>query len=136
MKQGKSKHEMGGAMRYLKPILLGTAAGAVVIAFVLMLLSLLLSLQNIPQMLIMPMVLLALAIGSFAGGWVSAKAVHEKGMILGLCCGALLFIVLLLIGQGIEENSVGILAAIKLVVSLMCGAFGGVFGVNYKKRRK
>ncbi|WP_312642237.1 TIGR04086 family membrane protein [Hydrogenoanaerobacterium sp.] len=136
MKQGKSKVEKYGTMKYLKPILTGTLVGAVVITIILMVLSLLLSLQNIPQMLITPMVLLALAVGSLMGGNFAAKLVREKGLAVGLCCGVLLFLMLLLFGQGISDNGFGIMAAAKLAIALAFSAIGGVMGVNTKKRRK
>ncbi|WP_092751778.1 TIGR04086 family membrane protein [Hydrogenoanaerobacterium saccharovorans] len=136
MKQGKSKVEKYGVMKYLKPILSGTLVGAVVITVILMVLSLLLSLQNIPQMLINPMVLLALAIGSLMGGSFAAKMVREKGLVMGLCCGVLLFLMLLLFGQGISDNGFGFMAAIKLAIALLFSAIGGVAGVNSKKSRK
>lgn len=136
MNQNKPKHELGGAMKYIKPVLVGTAVGAAVTALVLTALSLLLSLQDIPQMLITPMVLVALGLGAFTGGWVTAALVHEKGLFLGLCCGVLLFAAIFICGQAVNKSEIGAAAAIKLVAALTAGAFGGVFGVNYKKRRK
>lgn len=136
MKQSKSKSEKFESMKFLKPVFVGTAVGALVTTVVLMLLSLLLSLQNIPQMLITPMVLVALGLGSFAGGHLAAKLTHEKGLIVGLCCGILLFFMLWLFGFRLNENSFGLLAVVKLAVALVFSALGGVTGVNIKKRRK
>lgn len=136
MKQSKSRHEMDGTMKYLKPILVGTAVGAVVITVVLMVLSLLLSLQNIPQMLITPMVLVALGIGSFLGGNFAARLTREKGLLVGLCCGVLLFLALWLFGQAIHGGGFGVIGIVKLAIALGLSALGGVMGVNAKKRRK
>lgn len=110
--------------------------GALVITVVLMALSLLLSLKNIPQMLVMPMVLVALGVGAFAAGHLAARLTHEKGLVMGLCCGALLFLLLWLFGLRINENSLGVIAIIKLAVALVFSALGGVTGVNVKKHRK
>lgn len=123
-------------MKYIKPVLAGTAAGAFACAFVLTLLSLLLSLQNIPQIIITPMSLAALAVGAFTGGFVAARAAHEKGLALGLACGALLFAAVCMLGQGIKGNEMGVMALVKLGIALVCGALGGVLSVNHKKRRK
>lgn len=136
MKQGKSKSEKYGSMKYLKPVLTGTVVGALVITVVLMVLSLLLSLKNIPQMLVMPMVLVALGAGAFVGGHLTARLTHEKGLVMGLCCGALLFFLLWLFGLRINENNIGVIALIKLTVALVFSALGGVMGVNVKKHRK
>lgn len=136
MKQGKSKREMDGAMKYVKPMLIGMVIGTVVITAVLMVLSLVLSLKDVPQMLITPMVLAALGAGSFAGGLTVARLMREKGLLMGLLCGLLLFLLLWLFGLHVNEGAFGLLAAVKLGVALVFSALGGVIGVNAKKRRK
>ena len=123
-------------MKYVKPVLVGTAIGAVVITAVLMVLSLVLSLKDIPQMLITPMVLAALAAGAFVGGLSTARLVRERGLLMGLCCGVLLFLLLWLFGLRVNEGAFGLMAGVKLVVALLFAAVGGVMGVNAKKRRK
>ncbi len=136
MRQTKTKHEMDGIMRYLKPVLIGTCVGAVGITAVLMLLSMFLSLQDVPQMVIAPMVIAALGIGSLSGGVVCGRLLREKGLWMGACVGLILFVILFVCGWQIGDQTVGVFGAVKLGVALLFSAAGGVLGANRKKRRK
>ena len=82
------------------------------------------------------MVLVALGVGAFLGGNFAAKLTREKGLLVGLCCGALLFLALWLFGQAIHGGGFGAIGIVKLAVALGLSALGGVMGVNAKKRRK
>lgn len=136
VKANQSRHETEGAMKYLKPILLGVALGAVVITLLLMILSLLMSLQDIPQSFITPMVLFSLGVGAFAGGLFAARLTKEKGLLLGAGCGLLLFAAIWVCGLGLNPSVFGALTSIKLLIAVVLASLGGVVGINGKKRRK
>ena len=53
----------------------------------------------------------ALAVGAYAGGYISGKRRRRNGLLMGVLCGVFIF----------------------LVITLVCAAAGGVVGVNSKR---
>lgn len=136
MRTGQSRKDGSGAVKFVKPVLTGTAAGGFCAALALTLFSLLLSLRDISQMAVEPMALAAIALGALAGGFVSAKLSGERGLFAGFFSGLLLFVLLMLSSLLIfgGELSGGTLP--RLLCSLLPGALGGALGVRTRGRRK
>ena len=84
--------------------------------------------------LVEPLAVFAVALGAFCGGFCSAKIVREKGLLLGICCGAVPFCVLAFFGVGGE--GFGTAGLIRLAVIPLCGGVGGILGVDTRSRRK
>lgn len=80
------------------------------------------------------MAVIAAAIGAFVGGLVCARIAKEKGLLLGLLCGAALYLLILLAGTIWFRDSHSTYIFIKLAILVGCGGVGGVVGVNLKKR--
>ena len=78
MAVARRKAETSGIIHLWKPLAFGAIAGVVATAGILMLFSLLLSSNSLPQEVLTPMAIAALCIGSFLGGGVSAKLAGEK----------------------------------------------------------
>ncbi len=70
-------------------------------------------------------------------GLMSAKGVGRGGLLNGIIAGVLYTVILYAIG-GIITGSLGFNSATvtALLIGLICGGIGGVFGVNMKKRRR
>lgn len=136
MAVARRKAETSGIVNLLKPLAFGTVAGVVVTAAILMLFSLLLSSNSLPQGILTPMAIAALCMGSFAGGGVSAKLTGERGLLMGAGTGLLLFLVLLIAGSAVQLVGLDALLFLRLTLMVISASLGGVIGVNLKKRRR
>lgn len=90
---------------------------------------------NAPAVLVSVLATIALGIGGYFGGYLCARKRHKNGMMLGVICGIIIFMVILLIGAVFAKAALGLGSAGKLMLTMICGAVGGVVGVNTKKHR-
>ncbi|MDL2247855.1 TIGR04086 family membrane protein, partial [Bacteroides sp. OttesenSCG-928-J23] len=120
----------------VKPVLLSVALGVLVCTALLLLLSLVLSTQNVPQSMVSPMAIFAVSAGGFAAGFGCAKMLRNKGLACGAVCGAVLSVVVLLASFSLPENTFGALALLKIAFIMLSAMLGGVMGVNTKSRRR
>lgn len=74
--------------------------------------------------------LIPLFAGAFSGAFFCGKHRRRKGLIEGIICGTLLYIVLLVFGIIFIGNFTG---SKKLLLLVISGAIGGVIGVNSKR---
>ena len=98
MRTGQSRRDGTGAVKFLRPVLIGTALGVLGASFILVLFSLLLSLRDVPQMAIGVMAAAAIGAGALLGGYSSAKLSGERGLLVGFFSGLLFFLLLMLAG--------------------------------------
>ena len=70
----------------------GWAAGALVLAAMLLLSAWLVSAMGLPLGALQILMLLSAAVGSLAAGWVTARRYGQKGLLCGAAAGGLLFI--------------------------------------------
>ncbi len=73
--------------------------------------------------------LLSLAWGCYISGYILGKNKRHQGIKQGLLCGFAMLIFSVALGVVISQNIFGGLGA-KIVVCLVTGVLGGVFGVN------
>lgn len=122
--------------RMIRPVAVSVLIGAVFCALVLLLLSVLLTVRNIPQAAIDPMAIFAMSAGGFLAGFCCARIVRENGLALGAVCGLALTAVMLLASLAIPDNGFGIPALLKIAFIMLSSMLGGVLGVNAKRRRR
>jgi putative membrane protein (TIGR04086 family) len=132
--------EKTGAHAMLRPVAVSVVIGAMVCAALLALMSLVLSVQSVPQVLLDPMAVFAMSVGAFASGFCCARIVRKNGLMCGLLAGAAFSVVLLVCGFAVPGNSWGLGALLKVAIALFSSMLGGVLGVNtnpgFLKRRK
>lgn len=128
--------ENTGISRSLRPVALSVLIGALFCALLLLLMSVLLSTQNIPQFAIHPMASFAISAGGFVAGFCCAKIMREKGLAYGAFCGAVLTVIVLLAALALKDNGFGIPALLKTAFIMLSSMLGGVLGVNTRRRRK
>ena len=114
------------ARRPLLTILKAVTLGLLVTMVLLLLFSFLFCRQDLPLTLLNPLAAFSLLIGAFAAGYWASRSIGQRGMLTGASCGAALFFVLLIQ----TKAQVDLTALIKLAISLLSGAIGGVTGVN------
>lgn len=77
----------------------------------------------------------ALCIGAYAGGFISAKKRRKNGLFMGVLCGLFMFFAVLIISTFFVQTITGFSPSVKLVLTLLFGAVGGIVGVNSKSNR-
>ena len=115
------------------PVLLIILAGAVgyAVIFVIIALFSAVSSKVSPDNDVMSVfTALALFIGAYTGGYISAKNRHKNGLLMGVCCGLFMFIVILAVGAAISSRSNGYGAPVKFLITITAGGIGGLVGVN------
>ncbi|MDD2363056.1 MAG: TIGR04086 family membrane protein [Oscillospiraceae bacterium] len=122
-------------LRRLRPVFIGTAFGILCCLVVLLLFALLMAACDIPQAAVTPMAVIAAAVGAFFGGFICAKAAGSRGLIYGAACGGLMYLLILIAGFSLLSDVRGWYALIKLLVVVTSAAIGGVYGVNFRRRK-
>lgn len=81
-------------------------------------------------------ILLSTAISIFIGALLFANARGSRGLLAGLVLGVLYTGIACLIAViGFGSISLGIILTKRLPLALLCGAIGGIMGVNSRKKR-
>lgn len=128
-------HNAGAtAKRFVRPIAYGILSGAAACMVMLILMSVIMGLKDIPQSAVSLIATLTFVVGGFVAGYVSSVFSRERGMLMGLCCGLCLFIVLSLANLAIDGSGFGMVALTKLIAVLLSAALGGIIGVNKRKK--
>ncbi len=128
---GKGNDATTNMMTMLKAVTFGLLATTVV----LLLFSFLMCKKDVPFVLLNPFSAGLLMLGSFISGYLAARRIRERGMMIGALCGLIIFL-LLLLASFMSKFDVGLAALIKLAIALVSGAIGGIIGVNAKSKRK
>lgn len=118
-------------MTMLKAVTFGLLTTTVV----LLLFSFVMCKKDVPFVLLNPFSAGLLMLGSFLSGYLAARRIRERGMMVGAFCGLIIFL-LLMLASFMSRFDVGLAALIKLVISLVSGAIGGIIGVNARLKRK
>lgn len=132
----KPTKETGGALRkWIRPLAFGILSGAAACLLTLLLLAALLTAQDIPQVAIMPLALVAATVGAFVGGFVSGRLCGQNGWLIGAAAGLGLFLLLVIAGAfSMFSNSETSGMWLKLAIMPVTGAVGGIVAVNVRKK--
>lgn len=120
--------------RIVRPVAVGGGVGVLSCVVLLLIAATVMASCGLPQATVTPIAVVILAISTFLGGFTASRITRERGLLYGLGCGALLFLITAVSGLGVEGAVRGTMLFLKLAVSLGCGAIGGVIGVNVKRR--
>lgn len=121
----------------LRAVLFGAVAGAVICAALLAAFSMaFVSMENIPQGFLTPLIVGVSVLSSFFSGFIAAKISGKRGLIFGLLAGLLLFFLFLVSGLATENQSSPDTAGTRLLIMAASGAVGGLLAVSRRSRRK
>jgi len=128
--------ERSGVNAIVKPVITSIAVGVLVCVGVLLLLSFILSVRNVPQSLINPMAVFSISVGALVAGFCCAKIMRRGGLAYGALCGVVFSLVVMLASFGISDNGFGLTAMFKITFMMICAMLGGILGVNTRIRRR
>lgn len=118
-------------------ILISTGAGIVICAIFLLIFTFFFTKSNnFPHSAIGILTTFIGGIGSFMAANICARILKTNGMRHGMICAFLMFLVTFICGIVTNGENVTFLSLVKLFLMLLCGAIGGIIGVNKKKKFK
>lgn len=118
----------------VKPVMIGVAVSIAVTLLLMCLICLIMTFSSvIPYQLLPYVLLIADAGGVFCGAYVCAALNKSKGLILGLVCGFILFIILFIAGLS-TGGTISLVTLLRFIVLMVFGTLGGIKGVNKKER--
>lgn len=135
VKNVSSKHEDLAIKKYLNPVLSGLGFGLAVSLIFLVLFSVIISSASVSQSTITVMSFISMILGSFVGGFKTARLLKQNGLVMGIITGVCLFLVMLVLSLFFVREQISILILVKGFVVLLCSGLGGILGVNYRRRR-
>lgn len=121
---------------YIKPLILGTAFGTVLILVLFALFAVAITKLHFSASVVALFIVVAGGLGSFLSGYIASRAVGCKGLIIGLVSGLIFVVILAVAGLAIAGHIGGGQTVTKFVVLLAAAALGGALGVNAKKSRR
>ena len=116
--------------------LAGWAAGGAVLAVMLLLSALLASGMGLPLGALEILLLLSIAAGSLAAGWVTARRIGQKGLVCGAASGLMLFLTALGTAVVLQSRLPELSDCGRAAVFITAAMIGGVLGVQKASRRK
>lgn len=119
----------------IKSLICGVLSSVVIIAILMCILCAVFFMTPLPPYEYLQYIMLAIdAIGVFIGGYIASRINKSKGLIVGLCVGAVVLLALIASGFTIENSTITIITLLKAVVILLCSMLGGIKGVNVKEK--
>lgn len=134
MRKPPSPADSKNVFKQYKIVGFSCTVGIVAVFAILMLCAGVMSAVDIPHSAVVPMSILAVVAGCLLAGFICARIIKSGGLLCGLLCGTLIFLVALAAELLVVGGEVGILALYKYVAYIASAMIGGVLGVN--KRRK
>lgn len=117
----------------LRPIGVGLCVGVVTATLLLLGAAVVLWQVDIPRGAVAPLAVATAAIGALVAGVVAALCAGKRGLLTGAACGTMMALILLLVGLA-RSGGVDVgYTALKWAVMTLCGAIGGLIGVNRKR---
>ena len=86
--------------------------------------------------LVSPLSALCVGVGSLLSGFLSSKKIKTMGIVNGLICGAVLFLLVTFISLFFSESGFSMISLIHGAIILVSGMIGGVIGVVKSSNKK
>ena len=94
--------------------------------------SALLTYTNLSESLIQPVVISVTGISILAGSFFATKKVGKNGIIKGIAVGLIYILLIYLISSIVNGGNFALTmgSVIMILIGILCGAIGGIIGVN------
>ena len=120
----------------IKPIIFGLIVGGILITLSFVLFAIIMSFGVLPLTSATVISSISILVGSFFAGFTAAKKLTKNGLIIGVICSFLLFLLFTLIGIAAFKSVPGTSTLIRLLIFTISGAIGGIIGVGNADKRK
>ncbi|MCL2056329.1 MAG: TIGR04086 family membrane protein [Oscillospiraceae bacterium] len=119
----------------IRPIAVSAVCGIIVCALLMLVMSIVITTQDVPHSAIEPMAVFAVSAGALAAGYLCARAMRSGGLVHGGACGLVITLIVLIAGLS-AGNSLGVPALFRIIFIMLSSMMGGVIGVNTRRRKK
>ena len=134
MKKPSSSPDTKNVVKFSRALAVSVAAGVVATFLILCAFAALMSVRDFPHSAVVPMSIFGVAVGTILSGYCCARLLRERGLLWGLGCGAVIFLLALFCELMLLGQPIGVLALYKFIIYAASGMIGGVLGVNKKRR--
>ncbi|MBQ4105325.1 MAG: TIGR04086 family membrane protein [Clostridia bacterium] len=135
MKTIKSSFSQTGTALYIRALLLGTLSGVATIALLLCIATGVLMISGtLPQKYLVWIAIALCGVATLISGYITSRIIKSNGMLTGAISGIIMFLILLFAGFAGSEETLTYITLIKLFAFVICGALGGIKGVNKKEK--
>ncbi len=134
----KSREGASGSVgRCMKYLFIGCIAGLGLCAALLAACAFLfVVLQKVPSQAVQAVSIGIAAASAMFAGFLAARLCKSRGMVMGLLCGLVLFVCVLVSSICAGGGAFTVSAVLRFLLMLAGGAFGGVLAVNRRKKVK
>lgn len=81
------------------------------------------------------LIFVSVIVSGFCAGYVNARMIREKGMVMGLAAGLFLTVLLAFCSVFFPMDSFTLMTVLKLLALLLFAGLGGICGVNKRAKR-
>jgi putative membrane protein (TIGR04086 family) len=121
----------------VKSVLFGVLLGSLITVLMMLVASLIIVMGGkLPTDMLPYLTLFFLAVGSFSGGFASARLYKSAGILIGAATGLVILIAVILSGAESFSEGVSFFTLYKALCALVASALGGVVGVNRREKIK
>lgn len=137
MKSVVSDNILKNKSLYIRGLLLGAIISCLVITVLLIITSFVLTQTgNVPTDILNIIIYVLDGIGVFCGSYIALRIIKAGGLAWGIISGFVLFLIIFIAGLISSTETLSASTFFKLLISVICGALGGIIGVNKKKKVK
>lgn len=121
----------------IKPLIIGIFAAIIICVLFSFLVSAVIAIFKVfSEFAVVPIAIVALAVGVFFGAWICGKIIRKRGLICGIIIGLAVFLLLLIVGLLGADSLLGSVTWIKFAVILIAGAAGGYFSMCRPRKHR
>ncbi|MDO5125381.1 MAG: TIGR04086 family membrane protein [Ruminococcus sp.] len=131
----RKRRVFNGKSAVVANILLSSIGGFAVILLCILVFAFIISKIDVNDSIVTVLSCVALCVGAYAGGYFAAKKRRKNGLLMGVICSLFMFFVILMISMFFIRTIAGFSPSLKLLLTIVCGAVGGIVGVNSKNSR-
>lgn len=124
-------------MREIKiGILKGIVKSFVITGIIFVLISITMLFVDLSDKVLEIVSVVLLGLESYMSAYFSTQIARTKGLLQGVICGSLIFVFILLLSIIFRRFTFSNMFFIKLIVSILLGAVGGIKGINTKHTKE
>lgn len=79
---------------------------------------------------------ICLGLGTMFSGFLASKKIKYSGIINGMFCGLMIYLLIFIFSLFLSENGFTIISLSHFLISVVSAAIGGIFGVNTSQKRR
>lgn len=116
--------------------IISAVVGVIFIALSVLLSAGMMMAADMPESYASPISGICVGVGALVSGFLASKKIKSGGIINGLICGGIIYLLILFFSLFISENGFSFNTLYHSLITIISAAIGGILGVNAKNRRK